>query len=323
MSTSLSLTNTLTGEVFTFARFERPESIPMGGEQQLVVHRMVGGLKKVDAMGANPAPLEWSGWFVGANGLTRALYLDGLRKAGTPVEVRFSELYYSAVIRTFTPDYQMEYRIPYRISLEVVKDLTSPVSAIALPSIDQLIFDDIADCQALVDSIGSPGLSSAFSTFTTAVSKVTSFVNAAKSTVKSVLYPLQAVRNQTSILLSSASSTINSVSTLGGILPNNSLSNNILRLSNQIYAVGNSSALMRLDKVLSRVDINMNQINSSIKTVTVAGVSLYQVASKMYGDPMGWTAIAKANNLTDPNITDAQTLVIPPYNDGSNGVLND
>ena len=36
---------------FQFQQQEIPESIPFGGEQALAVHRLVGGVKVVDAMG--------------------------------------------------------------------------------------------------------------------------------------------------------------------------------------------------------------------------------------------------------------------------------
>jgi hypothetical protein len=46
------------------------------------------------------------------------------------------------------------------------------------------------------------------------------------------------------------------------------------------------------------------------------------VAVAQYGDVNGWTTIARANNMIDPEFTGIKTLVIPPTPDGSGGVLN-
>jgi hypothetical protein len=54
---------TLTLGDFTFARYEIPERIPFGGDQQLNVHKLVGGVRVIDALGADPMPIEWSGFF--------------------------------------------------------------------------------------------------------------------------------------------------------------------------------------------------------------------------------------------------------------------
>jgi len=130
---------TLTLGNFTFARYEIPEHIPFGGEQTLAVHKLVGGVRVIDAMGAAPAPIEWSGFFVGDAALERALYIDGLRKAGKPLPLLWSELSFNVLIQSFHCEFKRFYRIPYRIVCEVVEDLTAPVNVIAAPSADQLI----------------------------------------------------------------------------------------------------------------------------------------------------------------------------------------
>ncbi len=48
------------------------------------------------------------------------------------------------------------------------------------------------------------------------------------------------------------------------------------------------------------------------KTVCVSGATLFQVAMTELGDALLWTAIAELNGITDPWITDLQTLLIPP-----------
>jgi hypothetical protein len=67
---------------------------------------------------------------------------------------------------------------------------------------------------------------------------------------------------------------------------------------------------------------NIGTINSGNRQVPVAGGNLYAVAANQYGDAMGWTAIAKANGVKDPQINGVAQLTIPPYNKQTGGVLN-
>lgn len=61
----------------------------------------------------------------------------------------------------------------------------------------------------------------------------------------------------------------------------------------------------------------------SSKAVTFINPNLYRVAVQYYGDANLWTAIASANNLTDPNLTGTYTLLIPPSPTVSSGsILN-
>jgi len=309
--TRLTLTHSVTGEVFTFARFELPEHLPFGGEQALVVHRLVGGVRHIDALGPNPEPLTWSGFFVGNNGLSRALYLDGIRKAGVTVTVAWSELSFQAVIKRLTYDFLMPYRIAYQITLEVVRDLTAPVSVMASPSLDQLVFDDMSACQALVDSLGIPELSDAFNGLVDTVNTINDFSTAVTSEVKGVLYEIHGVQMCVNNLLSSATLSIQQLSTLGGVLPGNTLTRNVQNFANQTSAVTQTVALVALNKTLGRLALNLGQIATSGKVVTLAGSDLYTLAAQSYGDAMGWASIAQANGLTDPLISDVTDVIIP------------
>ena len=44
---------------------EVPEKLTWGGQQQLSVHRLLGGQRVVDAMGADDRTLDWSGPYSG------------------------------------------------------------------------------------------------------------------------------------------------------------------------------------------------------------------------------------------------------------------
>lgn len=53
------------------------------------------------------------------------------------------------------------------------------------------------------------------------------------------------------------------------------------------------------------------QIGRAVRTLTVAGGNLFEVAAKEYADHTLWSLIAKANGLRDPFLTGTITLVIP------------
>ena len=54
---------------------------------------------------------------------------------------------------------------------------------------------------------------------------------------------------------------------------------------------------------------------ATTQTITAApGYDLYRLAARVYGDPTGWTLIARANGLTDPIVQKMGNLIIPPYN---------
>jgi hypothetical protein len=59
----------------------------------------------------------------------------------------------------------------------------------------------------------------------------------------------------------------------------------------------------------------------AIKTLTVVGGNLYQIAEQLYGDATFAIALMQANNLTDYLIDGQVTLIIPPYDSSYAGGL--
>lgn len=306
---------------FEFSRFEIPEKISFGGDQALVVHELVGGVRVVDAMGRMDAPLEWSGLFQGETALDRARYLDGLRVAGQPLPLYWSELAYWVVIKTFRCDFERSYKLPYSISCVVVADLSMPVTTLAPAGVDEWISDDMAEANALGDLIGDGPLSDLLKTLDSAISTVSSFANAVQSTINSVLAPLAAVQARVRVLTASVGNVIGNVTTLGGILPNNPIAQQANKLMGQVNAMTQLPQLYNLQSVLGRMGGNLGSIGTAGRQVATAGGNLYQMASDAYGDAMAWTGIAKANGLKDPTISGVQTLTVPALPDDSGGVM--
>src|SRR5258708_14040065 len=105
---------------FTFPDYAIPEVVPQGGDHHLVVHKLIGGNRVVDAMGPDDADISWSGRFQGPQATQQAVALDGLRKAGAQLPLVVDSQFYTVAIRKFEWDYERPYQILYRITCVVV-----------------------------------------------------------------------------------------------------------------------------------------------------------------------------------------------------------
>jgi len=307
---------------FEFSGLEIPEKIEFGGAQQLAVHRLIGGKRIIDAMGEDDAPLQWIGLFQGATAHQRARYLDTLRVKGGPLQLTWAEFKYMVVIKEFRAEYQRFYQIPYSITCEVADDQTMEMNWVFDPPIDQAIADDMAAANGYGAAIGDGPLSTLLGTLDSAISAVSSFANAAQSKINSVAGPLGAVMSRVKILTASTGNVLGNVTTFGGLIPGNKISQAAGKLSSAVTAVTQMGALLQLGNVLGRMGNNLGAINKPGNTTTVAGGNMYSLAGAKYGDATAWTTIAKANGTTDPTIAGVQTLTIPINPDSGNGVLN-
>ena len=305
-----------------FARYEIPERLSFGGSQTLVIHKLVGGKRVIDAMGRDDAPLAWSGLFQGETALARARYLDGMRVSGQKLYLTWDEFRYEVLIASFRADYERFYQIPYQISCEVVEDLSTRVWSAPSAGIDELIGDDMNSANSLGAAIGDGPLSDLLKTLDSAISAVSSFATAVQSTINSVLQPLAAVQARVQILIGAVGNTVSNVTTLGGILPNNPIAQQAAKLTSQVTAMTQLPQLYNLQSVLGRMGGNLGTIGKGTNSVTQAGGNLFDIALKSYGDATAWTTLARANNLSDPQLSGVNTVSIPATPDGSGGVLN-
>lgn len=308
------------GDVF-FSRYEVPEKITIGGTQALVVHELIGGTRIVDAMGRKDMPLEWHGLFLGDNALDRARLLNNMRINGKMLELNFFEFKYNVVIEKFEADFERFYRIPFSISCVVVEDRTRPITSVDILSFDETINADLAAADAGVVLIGDSSLSSLMTTLDTAIAAISDVAKAAQSQINSILIPLAAVQARVAILIASTSNVLQNITTLGGILPNNPVANQVTAITNQIAASVSLPQLYNLQGVLGRLSNNLINLSSTGKVLSVAGGDLYHVAQTAYNDATAWTTIANANKISDPVIAGVKTLTIPTVPDGNAGVL--
>lgn len=311
----------VTLESVQFSNLEVPENIPFGGDQKLNVHELIGGARVVDAMGRSDMALEWSGHFLGENALDRARYVDGLRVAGNAVPLNWSELSYTVVIRTFEADFRNQAWIPYRISCVVVEDLSNPVSSLPPAALDDQMDADMDAANGYGGLIGDGTLTGLLGGLDSAIGAVSSFANAAQATINTVLLPIAAVQSRVGILIASLTNTVQNVGTVGGVLPNTPITSAASSLINQAANFNQLPPLYGLQSVMGRMTANLGSVAGSSQVQTVAGGNLFQIAAANYGDADSWTAIAKANGLSDPVITGLASLKIPAQADTTGGIL--
>lgn len=245
------------GEDFYFTYAEVPQSIPFGGSQSLVVHKQVGGRRTVDAMGPDDKPLQWSGFLLGQSALSRARYLDWLRKSGKQCVLTWSEFAYLVVVEDFDADFERFYKMPYRISCLVVQDLAQPINTVTPASLDDVMRDDITKALAAGQKIGDGPLTGLLTTLDTAIKAVSSFASASASVINSVTGPVLAVQSRVNVLIGTVGSTANNIGTLGGLLPGSNVTLQAAKITNSAIAANQLPQLLNLQSITGRMWRNL------------------------------------------------------------------
>lgn len=333
---------------FVFQDMEVPRVMPFHGAQRLAVKTMVGGARQIDALGTDLAPISWAGTFwptADQSALDRAKMLELMRDAGQPVNLMWDSLFYSVYISDFRPDYQFG-RIPYVITVEILEDLTAPATAIVNPTVDDVVGADLSKTNQLLSviasienlsaslvngvaalseligavAIGIYAVSSNISSASSATpvasasgATASTLAGAPPSVISPIMAQLLAAIHQVSALSDEADSVLINVSGPGGMMVGASMGSNIAAFEALLAANNLQVNLLQMDATLKAMRMNLAQINSSARTITVSGGNLYDIAAKEYGDSAGAALIMQANGLLDPTITGNTTLIIPPY----------
>jgi hypothetical protein len=135
----------------TFQELETPEKIPFGGKQMLVVHKLPGGARVIDAMGRDDLDLAWSGILEGPLASYRALEIDNYRTTGVPIVLSWGIYSYTVVVHSFIANYSKSNWIPYELSCIVVQD--NAAGAPPAPSIPQQILADVQSAVNVATSL--------------------------------------------------------------------------------------------------------------------------------------------------------------------------
>ncbi len=147
----------------TFSGFELPASIPWGGAQSVRVHKLPGGGRVIDAMGRDDHAISWSGMFLSPDAATRALLVDEMRVAGQPVTLSWGAHVYSVVISDFTSTDMAPGRVDYRVSCELLYDLSATLSD-QPPTLLGQVLDDLSSATGIGLPAALSGASTALQT---------------------------------------------------------------------------------------------------------------------------------------------------------------
>ena len=105
---------------------EVPDTLQVGGRQMLVVHRLPGGGRVVDALGNDPGRLELKGRFLGPDAQMRAQAVERMRMAGQQVAFSAAGLSVQVWIAQFTYVYQAKGAVcAYTLILERPQETAS------------------------------------------------------------------------------------------------------------------------------------------------------------------------------------------------------
>lgn len=115
---------------------EVPDTLQVGGRQMLVVHRLPGGGKVVDALGNDPGRLELKGRFLGPDAQMRAQSVERMRMAGQQVVFSAAGLSVQVWIAQFNYVYQAKGAVcSYTLILERPQETTSTQASSTLSGV--------------------------------------------------------------------------------------------------------------------------------------------------------------------------------------------
>jgi hypothetical protein len=127
---------------FGFRDFEVPENLRECIEQNLVIHDYVGGARTIDAMGAHRRTFSWSGTLSFDNCEWRRDLLEGILIDGLPLQLTYGSRIFDVMSQKLEFDFRKYWHIPYRIDVEIVKDLSDPQGTIEDEAIDTRLRED-------------------------------------------------------------------------------------------------------------------------------------------------------------------------------------
>lgn len=119
-----------------FAAFEVPERISFGGRQRVAVHRLLGGGRVVDAMGADEDEVAWSGAVSGPDAGARLRVLDGMRRGGRAWPLLWDGWRWQVVVTRLQVGAENPCWAPYRIRCTVLPEPGAADDALPLGVLD-------------------------------------------------------------------------------------------------------------------------------------------------------------------------------------------
>lgn len=308
-ATKVILKSPALGEVELFG-FEIPETLPLGGVQQIAVTEYLGKNKRaVHALGAQPRPLEWSGIFLTDSALARANLIDGMRLRGETLEIIFGEFKAKVIISQFFFDVKHQWRVEYSIILEIVETDLKKDNLQIVESLDHPE-DGIL---ALMDKIQD-----GFLILQRSISVIRAIergdINAIGGAIANILGIMGTVSNYIPGLNFSQFKAI-AVSAVAIATTASALAAKLERIVGPLGLGSPIDEALALSNSASVLAALIGRYNNPVAVRSVGSVStnVFRVAMEQYGTLDRWEDIAEANNIKRVLTVGPKNIQLPSF----------
>ncbi len=189
---------------FIFEGYEEPEAITFGKEQSSYKHILIGGGRVIDLMGAGDPDITWSGYFTGFQAEYRARFIDGLVKAGQSVNLATSDIIKQVVITSFSWEFHYVFPVRYTITVQVINDLTLPVTFLVPGDITSTILGALQQAQDIALLVANPSITSALALAVIAAQNASPFAAASNVAINAALSAAQAASGTVGIAITAS-----------------------------------------------------------------------------------------------------------------------
>jgi hypothetical protein len=131
--------------------FEIAARITFGGAQAMAVHKLPGGTRVIDAMGADDAVIAWHGILSGNDATDRARALDALRIGGLATPLSWDVFSATVIVSELKLEFCNSWWIPYQIACTVLIGTQTATAATAPVT---LLADIVADLNLAASAPG-------------------------------------------------------------------------------------------------------------------------------------------------------------------------
>lgn len=278
-----------------FADFEIPEKIGVfGGKQIVVVHEFVGGLRQLQALGAQPEKLSWSGIMMGGDpnvgAKARAAMFDSIRVSGQLVYLQWGQFKFQVIISAFHIEPQTDWMIPYNIECEIQQDLSQgslvPVGVPGTDATFQSMLNSALNVNTILPNISSDAPNS--TVFAAAINNCQLVNQLWNGQIASMS---QASQYQSVNYL---------ISSIASLVP-------IEQGSIQFDAAAAAAMISQMQNMLN---ILQGFTGNPPKLTSVLNPNLFELAAVEYGDVTQWPTLAALNNLPQQPL---QSGVFPSF----------
>lgn len=129
----------------TFTDFSPPESMPAGGKQAMIIHKLPGGSRVIDTLGPDEMDISWKGKFFGNDAYSIALALDAMRAAGQAVSLTWAGQQRTVIINHFAYAIRrLPVLVEYSVSCTVLTNPALGILSSAVGAVDVLVSSDLS-----------------------------------------------------------------------------------------------------------------------------------------------------------------------------------